>query len=400
MSKNIMLEAINSVSELEAKLRPLSELEIFRFMNGLRPGTFFNMGMYSLIPVSRAYKGSIFIYKVINMTAIVSGVDYENIKTTKDFRDRTGEQAKGAWYDHMPGYEHKVGIKKSDQTSKYVLWNIKEGSNNWVSFYIVDSIAGTVTPVSKEDLKNCPYLTPGEKKNLDAGERSKGVDKKTGQIIENQTNWRTAAFTHIFWLSQSGANTSEYGTRFVESNRAKRNKLKESDTAMFRDLNADVHTDLDAIFADKITEAVNNKKVIYVLTTFDGDEYIYDDFYDAVDMAENDLCTEARSIYPYYQEADGTYNTMLPDGDPNCLCWTEEEGILEEACKQNIIESNSAGFRDLNADVHTDLDAIFADKITRPNAEIRLNNKLKESYRRTVSRGASLVDNELFINFD
>ena len=102
-------EAINLEADLLLKLTPLSEAEIFEFMKNLRGGTYFNMGMYSSIPVSKAYKSSIRIYKVIDLTAIVSGVSYENVGTTKDFRQATGEGPGKSWYDHTPGYENKVG---------------------------------------------------------------------------------------------------------------------------------------------------------------------------------------------------------------------------------------------------------------------------------------------------
>ena len=66
MTKKNILEAIVSESDLVAKLVPLSESDIFDFMKNLRGGTYFNMGMYSSIPVSRAYKKTLRIYKVLN----------------------------------------------------------------------------------------------------------------------------------------------------------------------------------------------------------------------------------------------------------------------------------------------------------------------------------------------
>lgn len=208
-------EAITNEADLITKLRPISETEIFNFMQNLRGGTYFNMGMYSFIPVSRAYKKTLRIYKVVNMTAIVSGVSYENIGTTKDFRNQTGETAGHAWYDHMSGYENKVGVKKSDPNSKYVLWDIKAGSDSWVRYYLVDIATGTVTPVSKQTILASNYLTDSEKAKL-MPKKVTGFDLNTGAVVENQTNWRTAAFEHIFWLSQQGANTKEFGTKFTE----------------------------------------------------------------------------------------------------------------------------------------------------------------------------------------
>ena len=210
------------------------------------------MGMYSFIPVSRAYKKTLRIYKVLNMTAIVSGVSYENIGTTKDFRDRTGKGPGGAWYDHMSGFENKVGVKKSDPNSKYILWDIKAGSDTWVRYYVVDIATGMTQPISKEDIMQSDYLTPTEKDKL-TPKPSTGYDKSTGELIENQTNWRTAAFEHIFWLSQAGKNTKEYGAKFMESVVVEKNTLTEG-VELFRDANAGVKTDLDAILSGAMDE--------------------------------------------------------------------------------------------------------------------------------------------------
>ena len=90
-TKPAVTEAIAIESDLILKLTPVPESDIYNFMRGLRGGTYFNMGMYSSIPVASAYKSTFRIYKVIEMQAIVSGVDYENIKTTKDFRSETGK---------------------------------------------------------------------------------------------------------------------------------------------------------------------------------------------------------------------------------------------------------------------------------------------------------------------
>lgn len=82
----------------------------------------------------------------------------------------------------------------------------------------------------------------------------------------------------------------------------------------------------------KEAKKANARKIVYVLSTFSGKDYVYDNFYAAVDDAENKYCTEANSVYPYYLEADGTYTEMVPDGAEGCLCWTDEEGIIEESC--------------------------------------------------------------------
>ena len=181
-----LVEAISLEADLLLKLKPLAEIEIFEFMKNLRGGTYFNMGMYSFIPVSRAYKSTIRIYKVIELSAIVSGIDYENVGTTKDFRDKTGKGPGGSWYDHTPGYEHKIGQKKSDPNSKYVLWNIKRGHNTCVRYYVVDIDTGLVKPVSLEDIKSSIYLTPSEKEKLTPTPVT-GYDKDTGSLIENET---------------------------------------------------------------------------------------------------------------------------------------------------------------------------------------------------------------------
>jgi hypothetical protein len=106
----------------------------------------------------------------------------------------------------------------------------------------------------------------------------------------------------------------------------------------------------------KLTENTDTRKIVYVLSTFDGDEYIYDDFYDAVDAAENEYCTEANSVYPYYLEADGTYTEMVPDDADGCACWTDEEGIIEESCGRNKFTE------DKDTIYSFDLDAYNADK--------------------------------------
>jgi hypothetical protein len=310
-----LAEAITLEADLLLKLKPLPEAEIFQFMKNLRGGTYFNMGMYSSIPVARAYKSSIRIYKVIDLTAIVSGVDYENIQTTKDFRDSTGEGPGKSWYDHTPGFEHKVGHKKSNPDSKYVLWDIKRGTGTCVRYYVVDIETGAVTPVSKEDVLQSDYLTETEKKKL-TPTPVVGIDLTTGQAVENKTNWRTAAFEHIFWLNQAGKATQEYGVRFEEDF-----DLTEAiGIDLFMDAHANVNTDLDAILSGEITESV--------------------------------------------------------------------EKPLEEATDSDI-------FLDAHANASTKLDDVLSG-----NIEESCDKELTESYRRTVSRGTPLVNNDLFVDFE
>ena len=244
-------EAINLEADLLLKLKPLPEVEIFEFMKNLRGGTYFNMGMYSSIPIAKAYKSTIRIYKVIDLTAIVSGVSYENIGTTKDFRQATGEGPGKSWYDHTPGFENKVGQKKSDPNSKYVLWDIKRGTGTCVRYYVVDIDTGAVTPVSKDDVLQSDWLTQTEKNKL-TPKPVVGIDLTTGQAVENKTVWRTAAFDHIFWLNQAGKSTQEYGTRFEEDF----SLTEAADDELFMDAHAFVKTDLDAILSGAVIESV------------------------------------------------------------------------------------------------------------------------------------------------
>ena len=207
--------ATNTRAELLTKLTPIPADDILKFMGGLRGGTYFNMGMYSPIPIARGYKDTFEIYKVVEMTAIVSGVDYENIGTTKDFRAETGKDKGSSWYDHMQGYENKVGQHKTKPDQKYVLWDIKRCSGTNVRYYLVDTSTGDVTPVTKEAVLASDYLTASEKKKLTPTPVT-GISLTTGELVTNQTVWRTTAFDHIFWLNQSGNSTAEYGVRFEE----------------------------------------------------------------------------------------------------------------------------------------------------------------------------------------
>lgn len=306
-------EAISLEADLLLKLKPLSEVEIFDFMKNLHGGTYFNMGMYSSIPVSKAYKSTIRIYKVLDLTAIVSGVSYENVGTTKEFRDRTGEAPGKSWYDHVPGYENKIGQKKSDPNSKYVLWDIKRGSGTCVRYYVIDIDTGVVTPVSKADIENSPYLTASEKAKL-TPKPVVGIDLTTGQAIENKTVWRTASFDHIFWLNQAGKATKEFGVRFEEDF----NFEEAFGDDIFMDAHANVRTDLDAILSGEVTESF--------------------------------------------------------------------EKSLEEATEDDI-------FVDAHANVKTKLDNVLSGPASK-------SRKIKESYRRTVFRGNTLVDNEFFVDFE
>lgn len=250
-----LVETINSEQDLVSKLVPISEIDIFSFMKTLHGGSFFNMGMFSSIPVARAHKQTFRIYKVINMTAIVSGVSYENVGTTKDFRDRTGKAAGGAWYDHAPGYENKVGLLKSNPDSKYILWDVKASSGNWVAYYLVDIATGAVQPISEASLLASDYLTQTEKNKM-APKPVTGFDLSTGALVTNETVWRTTKFEHVFWLSQKG---QEFGTKFVESlnDVIPSEEFEEAiGEVSFRDLHASVDTDLDALLSGEVVESV------------------------------------------------------------------------------------------------------------------------------------------------
>lgn len=208
-----LTEAITSEADLMLRLTPLQPQEIFDFMAGMKKGTLFGLGQYSSIGVSAKYKKDIRIYKVIEMTNVVSGVEYENKETTKEFRDATGKLPGGTWWRHKPGWETKVGEHKNDPNKNYVLWYINKPSRNTVKYFLVDAINNVIQAVKKDDIKNSIYLTASQKAALDP-KPSVGVDLNTGALIENETNFRTAAFEHIFWLSQEGQNTKTVGRRF------------------------------------------------------------------------------------------------------------------------------------------------------------------------------------------
>ena len=337
-NKNLV-EAIVSEQDLLSKLTPISEVDIFSFMKSLRGGTFFNMGMFSSIPASRAYKQTFRIYKVVNMTAIVSGVSYENVGTTKDFRNQTGKGPGKAFYDHAPGYENKVGLLKSNPDSKYILWDVKASSGNWVAYYLVDIATGDIKPVSVIDLEASDYLTQTEKNKLRPRPMT-GFDLNTGALVTNETVWRTTKFEHVFWLSQSGF---ELGAKFEESltGVASNKELEEAvGEVTFRDLHANVDTDLDALLSGSMDE--NCKK------TFTKNED-----YSHLEPFECEHC--GKIIY----------------GDNYRMLYNDEYDYDEVVCY----------------DCYN-------------NANIKESKNLKESYRRVITVDHSLVDNELFTDFD
>jgi hypothetical protein len=162
-----LTEAINSEADLMLRLTPLQPKEIFDFMAGMKKGTLFGLGQYSSIGVSAKYKKEIRIYKVIEMTNVVSGVEYENKETTKEFRDATGKLPGGTWWKHKPGWETKVGEHKDDPNKNYVLWYINKPSRNTVKYFLVDTINNVIQAVKKDDIKNSIYLTASQKAALD-----------------------------------------------------------------------------------------------------------------------------------------------------------------------------------------------------------------------------------------
>lgn len=302
-NEETLVESVVSIADLDVKLQPLSDEEILAFMSRLRGGTYFNMGMFSVIKPNAANKHKR-IYKVMNMSAIVSGIDYENVGTTKDFRDRTGDGPGSSWYNHKDGFEHRVGVSKKSPDKQYVLWKYddKKGRSVEVWYFIVDTLDGTVEPVSLEALLESTILTNSVKESLKP-KKVTGIDKTTGELITNDTNWRTAAFEHIFWLSQSGKAPLTLGARFMESLETE-DTLTESDK-FFVDKHAHIDTDVDSILSSKVVESTE-------------------------------------------KSLEDTSKAEMPGDD----------GI---------------------------------DSKTK---------KLKESYRRTISRGATLIDNELFVDFD
>lgn len=417
---NKVTEAISLEADLLLKLKPLPEVEIFEFMKNLRGGTYFNMGMYSSIPVARAYKQTIRIYKVIDLTAIVSGVDYENIGTTKDFRDATGEGPGKSWYDHTPGYEHKVGQKKSDPNSKYVLWDIKRGTGTCVRYYVVDIDTGAVTPVSKDDILNSDYLTQTEKNKL-TPRPVVGIDLATGQAVENKTNWRTAAFDHIFWLNQAGKATQEYGVRFEEDlglaeafgddlfmdahahvgtdldailsgemiESIEKTLEEATDSDVFMDAHAGVKTKLDDVLSGRMEESVENtdniKGVRTVTIHNDTNERVALDFNSFGEAAKHFDDLYVNAVEENYAE-EVLYPILLAAQNEE-YDYIDEEGYA-------VIEQDATGIFD------GALDDIYTNDIVEAREVPNKTSSLEESYRRTVSRGASLTDNELFVDFD
>jgi hypothetical protein len=149
---------------------------------------------------------------------------------------------------------------------------------------------------------------------------------------------------------------------------------------------------------NNFTEALHHtKQIVYVLSTFDGDEYVYNNFYKAVDDAENKYCTEANSVYPYYLNDDGTYTEMVPDGVEGCLCWTEEEGIIEESCQQktkSALNENKDTIYSFDLDAYnTSKDKMYTDKnnLSSYDVEEGYPYQFKGTYNEVVKKLNSIV---------
>lgn len=391
MKARTLIEEISVEADLINKLKPISDKDIFEFMDSLRGGTYFNMGMYSPITVSRAYKKTIRIYKVVTMTAIVSGVSYENIGTTKDFRNRTEIEPGKAWYDHVPGFENKIGAKKSDPNSKYVLWDVKKCSGTCVYYYVVDIATGMVTPISRDQILDSEYLTDSEKKRL-MPTKVEGYDKTTGTMIENQTIWRTTAFDHVFWLSQEGKSTREYGVKFMENM-----DLREAaGFDLFADGNANAKADLDTILsgeyyesleAETRTECSDGKtkltedttKQLYIATDLSGGDLLGAvwavDEYEAYNFFTNDE--------PMIQDQNNDlYVELLDDSDYSL---DDIAAVYPDVVSMKELGKKEGGYYN---------EYLLTDSLNSSEKQ-----PITESYRRTVDRGNSLVDNELFVDF-
>jgi hypothetical protein len=84
------------------------------------------------------------------------------------------------------------------------------------------------------------------------------------------------------------------------------------------------------------TANTGNKRVVYILTKFNGEEVIYDDFWDAVIDAEDKYCMDANMVDGYFETTDedglSSYEPVykINDNAPYDGHWIEEEGTLTE----------------------------------------------------------------------
>lgn len=382
-----LIETISSEQELVDKLKPLSEVDIFSFMKNLRGGTFFNMGMFTSIPVAKAHKKTYRIYKVVNMTAIVSGVSYENVGTTRTFRDQTGKASGKAFYDHVPGYENKVGVGKNNPNNKYILWDVKESSGNWVAFYLVDIATGSTHTISRDALLASPYLTNTEKDKL-TPKPVTGFDLNTGALVTNETVWRTAKFEHVFWLSQQGANTQEYGAKFAESLITEAGTKHAGKGELFRDLHADSKTDLDGILSgkveEKLTEEVKGPKVVFIDVTGS-----------AAFTADLEAAATADGNKDNWQyTSDSMFADVLEAAEQGCdvYFYTADDDHVGN-CPE-LSKMANVTIKTITKEIKTE-----SKKRVKESVKTKKSN-LKESYRRIITVDHSLVDNDLFVDFE
>ena len=87
-----------------------------------------------------------------------------------------------------------------------------------------------------------------------------GFDTATGDLVTNDTVWRTAKFEHVFWLSQGG---HEFGAKFEESLTGAddcEELTEEFGEDLFRDIHAYAHTDVDAILSGEVVESKDTKE--------------------------------------------------------------------------------------------------------------------------------------------
>lgn len=390
-----LTESIVTIADLDTKLHPLSDDAILNFMSKLRGGTYFNMGMFSVIAPNAANKHKR-IYKIMNMAAIVSGVDYENIGTTKDFRDRTGEAPGSSWYDHKAGYEHRVGVSKKSADKQYVLWKYddKKGRSVDVWYFIVDTIAGTVDPVSLDGLLASDILTPSVKKSL-MPKKVTGIDKTTGELITNDTNWRTAAFEHIFWLSQGGANPMDLGSKFLES-LTNDTELTESGD-FFVDRHAHINSDVDTLLSDGVVESKElkedalGKKYIIAETIepdIDKPEFYSFDFENCTYKVVKLTDLAADDYHKSLGDARFVANAILSMSDLHRIYILDADTMTEVDSLDYYVDYED----------EDEYPGYFDESCKAKN--IVHKEELQESYRRTVNRGASLLENELFVDFN
>jgi hypothetical protein len=89
---------------------------------------------------------------------------------------------------------------------------------------------------------------------------------------------------------------------------------------------------------------------------------------------------------------------------------------MESLETEDTLTESDKFFVDKHAHIDTNVDSILSSKVVESTeksledaskSEIpgddcidSKTKKLKESYRRTISRGATLIDNELFVDFD